>query len=432
MNIRPSQSPYYVIFWQKMIISGMSDPTRAEPPTKPTRAGAVRAGRYITQPSGYRAFIPAPLPMLDELNLAEILPRLMSAQEAVARLDGIATTLPNTDLLVMMYVRAEAVLSSQIEGTQASLDDVLRAEANLQDADDPNDVQEVINYVAALNYGLSRQADLPLSLRLIREIHAQLMAGVRGEYRDPGAFRRSQNWIGPAGATLQTARFVPPPVPEMNDALDKLEKFIYDEHTGLPTLLKIGLLHAQFETIHPFLDGNGRTGRLLITLLLCHFGLLSQPLLYLSYYFKLHRTEYYDRLQAIRDRGDWERWLNFFLEGVSVVAKESIEKTRAVLRLRREDQQQISTLGSRSANALTLLDYLYRYPYVNVRKVSEITGLSYAAANKLTELMVEIGVLWPFDQRLRDRVFYHRRYVEIFEVQTQPVENAQGEMTRSQ
>lgn len=405
----------------------MRDPEQPLKP-HPTR----RSGRYVTQPSGYRTFIPAPLPYLDGVNLPEVLPRLMSAQEAVARLDGIATTLPNTDLLVMMYVRAEAVLSSQIEGTQASLDDVLRAEANLQEADDPNDVQEVINYIAALNYGLQRRDELPLSLRLIREIHASLMQGVRGEHRDPGEFRRSQNWIGPAGATLQTARFVPPPVPEMHEALDNLEKFIYDDQTGLPTLLKIGLLHAQFETIHPFLDGNGRTGRLLITLLLCHYGLLSQPLLYLSYYFKLHRTEYYDRLQAVRDRGDWENWLNFFLDGVRVVATESTEKTRAILRLKVEDQQRISTLGSRSGNAMTVLDYLYRFPYLNVRKIEELTSLSYAAANKLTELLVEVGVLHPFNERQRDRVFYHRRYVTVFEVETREGPAETDEATRSQ
>lgn len=390
-----------------------------------------RAGKYVSQASGYRAFVPAPLPMLAGVHLVDLLPRLMAAQEAVARLDGIATTLPTTDLLVLMYVRAEAVLSSQIEGTQASLDDVLRAEANLQEADDPDDVREVINYIAALDYGLGRREELPLSLRLIREIHAALMQGVRGEHRDPGEFRRTQNWIGPAGATLQTARFVPPPVPDMLGALDNLEKFIYDEETQLPALLKIGLIHAQFETIHPFLDGNGRTGRLLITLLLCHYGLLSQPLLYLSYYFKLHRTEYYDRLQAVRDRGDWEGWLNFFLEGVRVVAAESTTKTRAVLALQAEDQQRISTLGSRSGNALTVLEYLYRHPYVNVRKVEAITGLSYAAAAKLTELLVEQGILYPFNQRQRDRVFYHRRYTEIFEVETAPNLPSSDEATRS-
>lgn len=375
-----------------------------------------RAGRYVSQSSGYRAFIPAPLPMLCALDLPELLPRLMAAQEAVARLDGMATTLPNTDLLVLMYVRAEAVLSSQIEGMQASLDDVLRAEANLREAGDANDVQEVISYIAALNHGLERRQELPPSLRLIREIHAALMQGVRGEHRDPGEFRRTQNWIGPAGANLQTARFVPPPVPDMLAALDDLEEFIYDDGAALPALLKVGLIHAQFETVHPFLEGNGRTGRLLMTLLLCHYGLLSQPLLYLSYYFKVHRTEYYDRLQAVRDKGDWEGWLNFFLEGVQVVAAESTIKTRAVLALQAEDQRRISTLGSRSGNALTVLEYLYRQPYINIRKVEALTGLSFAAASKLTELLVEQDILSPVDQRQRDRVFFHRRYTAVFEV----------------
>lgn len=390
-----------------------------------------RAGRYLRQPSHYRAFIPAPLPPRPAPDLNDLLHPLLRAQEALARLDGTATTLPNSDLLVMMYIRAEAVLSSQIEGTQASLDDVLRAEANLQEAGDPKDVQEVINYIAALNYGLERREELPVSLRLIREIHARLMAGVRGENRDPGEFRRSQNWIGPAGATLQTARFVPPPVPDMHDALNNLEHFIYDEASGTPDLLKVGLIHAQFETIHPFLDGNGRTGRLLITLLLCHFGLLSQPLLYLSYYFKLHRTEYYDRLQAIRDRGDWEGWLKFYLEGVRVVSNESTEKTRAVLTLRAADRNTLTQLGSKSGNALALLDHLYHFPYVNVKTVAEITGTSYSTANTLVEQVVKLGILQPMNSRQRDRVFVHQRYLDIFQVELQQPAAPVEEATRS-
>lgn len=342
-----------------------------------------------------------------------------------------STTLPNLELLVFMYIRAEAVLSSQIEGTQASLDDVLRAEANLQEADDPRDVQEVINYIAALDYGLARAAELPLSLRLIREIHTRLMRGVRGDTRDPGEFRRTQNWIGPAGATLHTARFVPPPVPEMHHALDNLERFIYEEESGLPALVKIGLLHAQFETIHPFLDGNGRTGRLLITLLLCHFGLLSQPLLYLSYYFKLHRTEYYDRLQAVRDRGDWEGWLRFYLEGVRVVVQESTEKTRAVLALRADDQRRAGELGSKSGNALTVLGQLYRFPYVGVRTVQEWTGLSYNAANTLVSELVRTDILRPFGKRQRDRVFFHARYLAIFELPSPEYEDEPEVVTGS-
>ena len=394
-------------------------------------SSAGRAGRYTKQDSGYRAFVPAPLPPVPPVDTGVLLSGLLAAQEAVARLDGIATTLPNSELLVFMYIRAEAVLSSQIEGTQASLDDVLRAEANLKEADDPRDVQEVINYIAALNYGLERARELPLSLRLVREIHTRLMQGVRGQSRDPGEFRRSQNWIGPAGATLRTARFIPPTVPDMHAALDNLEKFVYEEDSGVPSLLKIGLIHAQFETIHPFLDGNGRTGRLLITLLLCHYGLLSQPLLYLSYYFKLNRTEYYDRLQAVRDRGDWEGWLRFYLEGVRVVALESTEKTRAVLRLRQLDRQQIGTLGSKSGKALVLLDYLYRFPYLNVKTVEQLTGLSYNASNALVGNLVNVGVLSPLDERQRDRVFYHKGYVDTFQIESPASDVPPEDMTGS-
>lgn len=369
----------------------------------------------MTQATGYRAFIPANLPPID-LNVAGLLHPLLAAQEAIARLDGMATTLPNVELLVFMYIRAEAVLSSQIEGTQASLDDVLRAEANFKEADDPQDVQEVINYISALHYGLERSIELPISLRLIREIHTQLMQGVRGDTRNPGEFRRIQNWIGPAGATLQTARFVPPPVPDMKDALDNLEKFIYEEQSDIPSLIKIGLLHAQFETIHPFLDGNGRTGRLLITLLLCHYNLLNQPLLYLSYYFKLNRTEYYDRLQAIRDQGDWEGWLRFYLQGIQIIAKESTEKTRAVLQQRELDRERINELGSKSGKALLVRDYLYRFPYINVKAVEQATELSYSAANSLINDLVRIGLIHPINNRQRDRVFYHREYFNIFQL----------------
>ena len=385
----------------------------------------------MKQASGYRAFVPAPLPPTPQLDLSGLLHPLLAAQEAVARLDGIATTLPNIELLVFMYIRAEAVLSSQIEGTQASLDDVLRAEANLKEVGDPKDVQEVINYIAALDYGLARTEKLPLSLRLIREIHTQLMQGVRGDTRDPGEFRRTQNWIGPAGATLSTARFVPPPVPEMQQVLDNLEKFVYEDVSGVPNLLKIGLIHAQLETIHPFLDGNGRTGRLLITLLLCHYGLLSQPLLYLSYYFKLHRSEYYDRLQAVRDRGDWEGWLGFYLEGVRVVALESTEKTRAVLRQRQQDREQASKLGSKSGKALLVLEHLYRFPYLNVKTVAQLTGQSYNAANQLVGNLQDAGILSPFGERQRDRVFYHQRYVEIFQLGQEEAAPLSEEVTRS-
>ncbi|WP_245587657.1 Fic family protein [Calidithermus chliarophilus] len=343
---------------------------------------------------------------------------LLEAQGALGQLKGTAERLPNPDLLVMMYIRAEAVLSSQIEGTQASLDDVLRAEANLANPDAPGDVQEVINYIEAMDYGLRRQEELPVSLRLIREIHGILMNGVRGSQRDPGEFRRSQNWIGPVGSTLQTARFVPPPVPEMLVALDNLERFIYEEDSRTPPLVKIGLIHAQFETIHPFLDGNGRLGRLLITLLMCHYGLLDAPLLYLSHFFKLNRSEYYDRLQAIRERGDWEGWLRFFLEGVRSVATESTQKTRDVLDLREQDRLRIGQeLGRRTANALTLHEHLLRQPFVNVRRVQSLTGLSYSNANALVGELVRVGVLQPASEHARDRLFVYQRYLDIFRLE---------------
>jgi Fic family protein len=244
---------------------------------------------------------------------------LSRADRALGRLDGATETLPNPDLFVFMYVRKEAVLSSQIEGTQASLLDVLEVEAQLTTYN-PFDVEEVINYVGAMNHGLTRLATLPVSLRLIREVHARLLAGVRGSQSNPGEFRRVQNHIGPPGCSLEQARFVPPPPNQLHECLADLERFIHAEDE-IPVLIRVGLIHAQFETIHPFLDGNGRVGRLLITLLLCDREILRRPLLYISYYFKRNRTEYYDRLQRVRDYRDWEGWITFFLRGVFEVAQ---------------------------------------------------------------------------------------------------------------
>ncbi len=378
-----------------------------------------RGGVFVRQKAGYRAFIPAELPLEQPLSWdASALNNLLEAQGALGELKGTAELLPNPELLVLMYIRAEAVLSSQIEGTQASLDDVLRAEANLNDPNAPDDVQEVINYIRAMNYGLKRQAELPISLRLMREIHDILMDKVRGGHRNPGEFRRSQNWLGPVGSTLQTARFVPPPVPEMLKALDNLEKFIYEEQSQTPPLVKIGLIHAQFETIHPFLDGNGRLGRLLITLLMCHYGLLGTPLLYLSYFFKLNRSEYYDRLQAIRERGDWEGWIRFFLEGVRNVALEATEKTRTVLQQREADRRIIeSELGRRVGNGLLLHAHLLRTPYISVRSVEAATQLSYSNANSLVGEMQRIGILQPLTGRARDKRYVYQRYVDIFRLE---------------
>lgn len=269
---------------------------------------STRAGRYIRQPSGYRAFIPAALPPQPPVDITDDLQLLLSdADRALGRLDGSIQILPDADIFVLMYVRKEAVLSSQIEGTQSSLQDLLAAEAKISAPNRPNDVPELVHYVGAMNYGLDRLSTLPVSTRLIREIHAELLQGVRGSHLTPGELRTTQNWIGPAGCTLNEAGFVPPPPSELEQAMSRLERFIHYD-TELPLLIKIGLVHAQFETIHPFLDGNGRVGRLLITFLLCEQNVLTKPVLYLSYFFKQHRQQYYEELQAVRDAGTWERW----------------------------------------------------------------------------------------------------------------------------
>src|SRR5665811_1097292 len=295
---------------------------------------AVRAGRLIRQPAGYTAFVPTALPPDPSIVLGRLVPLLSSADQAIGRLDGVGLTLPNPDLFVAMYVRREAVLSSQIEGTQSTLDDLLAFEIDAPGMVQPVDVSETINYVRAMNTGLRLLPSLPLSGRLIREIHGVLMQGVRGQERHPGEFRTTQNWIGPAGCTIETATFVPPSPDDMVQAFGDLETFLHDR--GLPPLVHAGLSHAQFETIHPFLDGNGRVGRLLITLLLVERGVLTRPLLYLSLFLKQNRAEYYDRLGAIRSNGDWEGWLRFFLTGVVATANDAAKAAAAIGDLRAE------------------------------------------------------------------------------------------------
>lgn len=375
----------------------------------------MRAGKYIKQPSGYRAFVPAPLPPDPPVAMdPELIKLLSQADRVLGRLDGIGAVLPNPDLFVAMYVRQEAVLSSQIEGTQSTLEDVLQFEVDATTNDLPKDVEEVVNYVGAMNHGIRRLADLPLSLRLIREIHSKLMSGVRGQNRTPGEFRKTQNWIGPAGADLASATFIPPPVPEMKEALDKFEKFLHDE--SLPVLIHAGLAHAQFETIHPFLDGNGRVGRLLITLLLCHRNVLHRPLLYLSHYLKLHRAEYYDRLMAIRDDANWEGWLKFFLRGIEEVSEEAINTSRRILELREQHRELLgSSLGSSAASGTRLLDYLYEQPIVNVRLVEKRLKSSFVTANKLVEQFVKLEILRETTGGQRNRRYSYVPYLMLFE-----------------
>ena len=375
----------------------------------------MRAGRYVKQLDGYRAFVPAPLPPVPPLEMDRELTRLLSeADHALGRLDGVTSILPNPDLFVSMYVRHEAVLSSQIEGTQSTLEDVLQFEIDATGQEHPKDVGEVVNYVRAMNHGLKRLDELPLSLRLIREIHGQLLEGVRGANRTPGEFRRSQNWIGPAHCTLATATFVPPPVHEMQAALDNLEKFLH-ETAAFPALIVCGLAHAQFETIHPFLDGNGRVGRLLITFLLCQRGMLKYPLLYLSHYLKFHRAEYYDRLMAIRNDGHWEAWLKFFLKGVGEVSRSASETARQILELRQKHLALIRQQAVNQANATGLLDYLFEQPIVTARLVEQRLGCAYMTADKLLKQFAELKIVKETTGGQRYRRFEYLPYLALFE-----------------
>jgi Fic family protein len=374
-----------------------------------------RAGTYRRQPNGYRAFIPAPLPPDPPVRIGGALQALLSrADLALGRLAGSIETLPNPDLFVLMYVRKEAVLSSQIEGTQSSLQDLLAAEAEVFDPEQPRDVVEVMNYVAAMNQGLERLASLPVSARLIREIHARLLEGVRGSHLTPGELRTSQNWIGPAGCTLNEASFVPPPPAEVPEAIGALERFLHAEDT-LPLLIKIGLAHAQFETIHPFLDGNGRLGRLLVTFLLCEKRVLDKPVLYLSHYFKRYRQTYYDRLQAVRDQGAYEDWLEFFLTGVLEVSLEASTTARRVLALREQHRDLIaSRLGRAAGNGHRTLEHLFAHPIVSVNAVRALIGTTYPAANQLVERLTEIGILLEVTGQARNRRFRYDPYVRLF------------------
>jgi Fic family protein len=313
-----------------------------------------------------------------------------------------------------MYVRKEAVLSSQIEGTQSSLTDVLNAEAEILDPDSPRDVYEVLNYVHAMYHGLNRISDVPVSVRLIKEIHEILLRNVRGQHSEPGELRTSQNWIGPANSSITDAVYIPPPAYEMLNALSSWEKYIHEEDE-LPLLVKIGLLHAQFETIHPFLDGNGRVGRLLITFLLCEKQVLLKPALYLSYYFKQNRTQYYELLQNIRDNGAWLDWLNFFLTGIAEVSREATETARSIVELRERHRSIIQEkFGRTAANGLKVLEHLYTRPIISVQTIVDLVGVSFTAANQLMERFLSEGMLEEITGQTRYRKFRYANYINLF------------------
>jgi Fic family protein len=340
--------------------------------------------------------------------------RLLSrADQSLGRLDGVARMLPEPDLFVAMYVRREAVYSSQIEGTQSTLDDVLEFELDKHGRDLPLDVEEVVNYIHAMNHGLQRLREFPLSLRLIREIHDRLLTGVRGAERLPGEFRTTQNWIGPANAPLRDATFIPPPPSHLADALGNLERFLHDEES-LPDLLHCGVVHAQFETIHPFLDGNGRVGRLLITLLLCYRQVLQQPLLYISLYLRRHRQEYYDRLTAIRDRGDWEGWLRFFLRGVLETADEATRTAQSIVALR-EQHRSLLQEKKMGANAFRLIDVLFEHPIVNSILIRDSLEIAPGTAQSLLARFCELGILREITGAERNRRYRYDAYIDLFE-----------------
>ena len=369
------------------------------------------------------AFVPMPLPPDPPLLLDGTLQQALErALLALGRLDSISTLLPAPELFIYSYVRKEALLSSQIEGTQSSLSDLLRYELEQAPGVPRNDldVVEVSNYVAALDHGIARlREDFPLSNRLIREIHGVLLARGRGSDKDPGEFRRSQNWIG--GTRPGNARFVPPPHTAVPDCMAEIERFLHADDDGLPLLVRAGLAHVQFETIHPFLDGNGRVGRLLITFLLCHRGALREPLLYLSLYFKQNRAAYYELLDRVRREGDWEAWLEFFFEGVWQVATEAVVAAERLEAMFRKDRATIEAAGRRAGSALRVHEALMARPIQSLASAAKATGLSFSGASAAMRLLVDLGIGRELTGKPRDRLFAYDRYLADLAEGTEPI-----------
>jgi Fic family protein len=368
------------------------------------------AGRKIKCPEGYSAFVPDDLPPHLAWT-ARLVGSLSDADRAVGRLAGEGRRLPNPHLLIRPFVRREAVLSSRIEGTQATLGELLAAEAGAAVDRSPEDLREVGNYVTALEHGIDRLRKLPLSLRLMRELHEQLMRGVRGDHATPGEFRRSQNWIGAPGSTLANANFVPPPPGELMRCLDGWEKFLHDR--SLPPLAQIALAHYQFEAIHPFLDGNGRVGRLLISLFLVERSILPAPLLYLSAFFEATRRDYYERLRGVTERGEWEAWLEYFFNGVARQAEDALGRAERINT--RLHQWRLAVAGSASRTAVNLLDLLAENPYWTVKRAAERLGVAYTTAQRAVETLESRSILTQTTDARRDRVYCARAILDILE-----------------
>lgn len=378
-----------------------------------------RIGTYITQKVGgesYKAYIPSKLPPEPPIDLPKLYPYLEKATLALAELNATCKTIPNTSLFIYMYVRKEALLSSQIEGTQSSFSDLMLFEHNQKPAVSKEDVEEVSNYVKAVSYGISRlKENFPLSLRLLREIHGLLLSGGRGSGKLPGEFRRSQNWIG--GTRPGNALFVPPPVDQLQQCLSDFENFLHDD--SLPVLVKAGLAHVQFETIHPFLDGNGRLGRLLVVLLICNSGMLDEPILYLSLYLKQNRRIYYELLQEVRNHGAWETWLEFFLEGIHVSARSAIQTATQINALFAENAARIATLGRARFAAEQILDYMKLLPQVTVPLLAKELTLTAPTVRNALDSMQVLGIVEEISGKKRDKVYVYRKYLSLLEYGTE-------------
>lgn len=383
----------------------------------------TRLGSYVPRSvagEAYKSYVPAALPPSPALDMDRLYKSLDQAMKALGALDGLAKLLPDISLFLYMYVRKEALISSQIEGTQSSLSDLLLYENDESPAVAVDDVEEVSNYIAALNHGLMRmKGGFPLSVRLICEMHQILLRGGRGSNKAPGEFRRSQNWIG--GIRPGKARFVPPPPEMVNDLMSDLEKFAHDEEMKMPALVKAALLHVQFETIHPFLDGNGRLGRLLITLLLCADGVLIEPILYLSLHFKEHRQLYYDLLQDVRLKGDWERWCEFFLDGVTETATQAAEDAKKIIELLDKDRVRIGQIGKAAPTALKIHSYLVKKPYLSLTKAAKELDISVPTITNAVAKLEEIGVLKELTGQARNRLFAYTNYLDILAAGTEPL-----------
>ena len=369
-----------------------------------------RAGVLKRMQSDYECFVPQDLKYL-KFNIDEELQNLINrAYLLLGRLDGMATTLPDIDLFVSMYVQKEAVISSQIEGTQASLIDVLQKDRKNEKI---KDTEEIVNYIKATNYAFKKLEELPLCMRLIKDTHSILLSGVRGDEKSPGEFRKSQNWIGYAGCTLNTASFIPPAPGEMEKSLNDLEKYIHEDNF-IPNLIKIALIHYQFETIHPFLDGNGRMGRLLIILFLKERGLIEYPVLYLSYFFKKNRNMYYELLNNVRIKGEFEEWIKFFIEGICEISEDAISSIQKIIELKKADIEKIRNIPKGNiSNLLLVYDYLLKHPFLETEDIRRLSDLSKPTVNKLLETLTELEILELVEEKKRYKQYVYRKYVDI-------------------